>query len=161
MCRARRSSLLVFGLLVALLGHVAPAAADRTFSTRFSTDDTGNIAVAANTLMSCPAVAPTCAQARAAVPIASGGNSFSNNNFNMTYVNTAPGTVGGVASFDSSSSLLSLPAGAAVLFAGLYWGGDTSAGASVGRGRPRRLLRTLGPVARWGSGFRALRGIQQ
>jgi hypothetical protein len=117
-----------------LLVVVAPASADRTFSTRFSTNDAGAITFAANTVMTCPLVAPTCAQARAAAPIASGADNFSNNAFNMTYVNTAPGTVGGVATFDSSSAQLILPAGATVLWAGLYWGGDTSAGTSSGIG---------------------------
>jgi uncharacterized repeat protein (TIGR01451 family) len=130
----RCRGLLVFAALAAMLAVASPAAADRAFSTRFSTNDTGNIAVIANTLETCPAVASTCAAARAAVPIASGGNNFSNNNFNMTYVNTDPGTVGGVATFNSSSSQLSLPAGATVLFAGLYWGADTSKGNSVGAG---------------------------
>src|SRR5262249_9294246 len=53
-----------------------------------------------------------------------------NNTYNMQYVNTAPGTVGGTASFDSSSAALVLPPTATVLFAGLYWGADTSAGAN-------------------------------
>ena len=127
-------ALLVVGALAAMLAVASPAAADRAFSTRFSTNDTGNIAVVANTLETCPTVATTCAAARAAVPIASGGNNFSNNNFNMTYVNTDPGTVGGTATFDSSTSQLSLPAGATVLFAGLYWGADTSAGSNASAG---------------------------
>jgi len=127
-------AVLVVGALAAMLAVASPAAADRAFSTRFSTNDTGNIAVVANTLETCPTVATTCAAARAAVPIASGGNNFSNNNFNMTYVNTDPGTVGGTATFDSSTSQLSLPAGATVLFAGLYWGADTSAGSNASAG---------------------------
>ena len=47
----------------------------------------------------------------------------------MQYVNTAPGTVGGVATFDSSSSTLALPSTATVLFAGPL----------LGRGHERRL----------------------
>lgn len=157
--RAWRGRVVVFAAaLTGLLAVAAPAAADRTFATRFSTNDTGNIAFAANTLMTCPAAAATCAQAKAAVPIASGGNNFSNNNFNMTYVNVAPGAVGGVASFDSSSSQLSIPAGATVLFAGLYWGADTSAGTG-GTGAPAAGSRgQVGFKTPTSSGYTAVTG---
>ena len=96
--------------------------------------------MAANTLMVCPAAAAGCTAARRTPPIASGSNNaINNNNYNMVYVNTAPGAVAGSASFDSSSATLALPATATVLFAGLYWGADTSAGASVSPGpTPRR-----------------------
>ena len=59
-------------------------------------------------------------------------NALDNNSYTMRYVNTAPGTVCWMASFDSSSATLSLPSTATVLFAGLYWGGDMSAGAAGG-----------------------------
>ena len=100
-------------------------------STRFSTNDNGNITFAANTLMVCPAAAAGCTAARNASPVATGtNNALNNNTYNMQYVNTAPGAVAGVASFDSSSSDLQLPSTATVLFAGLYWGADTSAGSN-------------------------------
>jgi large repetitive protein len=114
-----------------VLADAAPAAADRAFATRFSTNDTGNIAFAANTLMVCPASSTGCTTGRNTPPISSGSNgSIDNNGYLMQYVNAAPGAVSGSPSFDSSSSTLSLPATATVLFAGLYWGGDTSAGSS-------------------------------
>ena len=76
-------------------------------------------------------------------PISSGtNNALNNNNYSMQYVNTAPpGTVGGVAKFDSSSATLSLPSTATVLFAGLYWGADTSAGAGGGVAAPNAGIR--------------------
>jgi len=118
-------------LISFLAASASPALADRQFTTRFSTNDTGNIAFAANTLMVCPASAAGCTAARNTPPIAAGSNNaLDNNNYPMQYVNTASGTVNGAASFDSSSATLSLPATATVLFAGLYWGGDTSAGSS-------------------------------
>ena len=45
--------------------------------------------------------------------------------------------------FNSSTADLSLPAGATVLFAGLYWGGDTSAGAAAVRRRRGSQPRTV------------------
>ncbi len=126
------------GLLFAVLAHAAPALADRPFTPRFSTNDTGNIAFAANTLMTCPTAASGCASAQQTGGIVSGtNNALDNNNYTMGYVNTAQ--VPGFSSFDSSSAMLSLPAGATVLFAGLYWGGDVSAGAT-GVAAPNRLL---------------------
>ena len=128
-------------------------AGDRSFTTRFNADVPGNITMAANTLMVCPAAAAGCTAARGTSPIASGSNNaINNNNYNMVYVNTAPGAVAGSASFDSSSATLALPATATVLFAGLYWGADTSAGASVsGRSARPRPLRTRVCAARLGS----------
>ena len=118
--------LLVVGFFLA---SATPAAADRSFTTRFSTNDTGNITFAANTLMVCPASATGCTAARNTTPVASGtNNALNNNGYLMQYVNTAPGTVAGSPAFDSSSATLSLPPTATVLFAGLYWGADTSAG---------------------------------
>ncbi len=122
-------------VVVSLLAIAAPAQADRPMSTRFSTNDTGNIAFAANTLMVCPAAAAGCTAARSTPAISSGTNNALNNNaYNMQYVNTSPGTVAGTATFDSSSATLSLPPTATVLFAGLYWGADTSAGGNVSAG---------------------------
>jgi uncharacterized repeat protein (TIGR01451 family) len=129
--------LVLLVLALFMLANAAPALADRAFATRFSANDTGNITTAANTLMVCPAVAPGCTAARTTPPIASGSNAaIDNNGYNMTYVNTAPGTVAGSATFDSSSATLSLPPTATVLFAGLYWGADTSAGALQSGGGP-------------------------
>ena len=108
-----------------LLGVDNPAhAADRSFGIRFQTNDEGDITSAANTVMTCPAADPLCAPARA-------GGTRDNNNFLMTYVDVdADGTT-----FDSSTADLTIPAGATVLFAGLYWGADTSAGTG-GAGAP-------------------------
>ena len=129
-------------LVVCALAGAAPALADRSMSTRFSANTNGNITFAANSLEVCPATAAGCTAARNTPPISSGtNNALNNNNYNMQYVNTAPGTVGGVATFDSSSATLSLPPGATVLFAGLYWGADTSAGSVIGPPTPRRTPR--------------------
>jgi large repetitive protein len=117
--RSRRPRLLAGLTVVALLLLALPgiASADRGFTPRFSTNDTGNITIAANTLMTCPASAANCTSGQT-----SGGQN--NNSFNMGYVDVDNDAT----TFDSSSSKLKLPAGATVLFAGLYWGADTSAG---------------------------------
>ena len=80
-----------------------------------------SITFAANTLMTCPAAAPTCTAARAGTQ---GGSLGNNNWFAMTHVDVdwMPGT------FNSSSADLSLPADALVLWAGLYWAADTATG---------------------------------
>jgi hypothetical protein len=50
------------------------------------------------------------------------GNKPDDNDFNMVYVDVdADGTT-----FSSSTANLALPAGATVLWAGLYWGGDSN-----------------------------------
>ena len=78
-----------------LLASAAPALADRAMSTRFSANDNGNITFAANSLMVCQAAAAGCTAARNTPPISSGtNNALNNNNYNMQYVNTAPGDRG-------------------------------------------------------------------
>lgn len=117
------ASLLLF--LAAIGIGFAPAAyAERNFTVRFDGNDYGDIQIVGNTLMSCvqgtnspPA---TCI---ASVPVSgTGSTSLNDNDYNMRQVNVAGGTT------NSSSADLSLPTGATVLWAGLYWGADTSAG---------------------------------
>ena len=50
------------------------------------------------------------------------GGTLNNNSWTMAPVNVAGGTV------NSSSATVTIPAGATVLWAGLYWGADTNAG---------------------------------
>jgi hypothetical protein len=103
----------------------APAHADRPFAIRYTANDLGSITFAANTVLTCPDSAATCASARLGTQTGSLGN---NNGYAMTYVD-----VDGLGStFNSSTATLSLPPDSFVLFAGLYWAGDTSAGAIVG-----------------------------
>jgi uncharacterized repeat protein (TIGR01451 family) len=117
----------ILGAVAAAMLIAAPVAhADRAFSVRFTTNDFGSITFAANTLMTCPDSAPTCANARLGNEPGSLGN---NNGYAMTYVDVdGPAN----ATFDSSTATLGLPSDAFVLFAGLYWAGDTSAGGKVG-----------------------------
>jgi hypothetical protein len=121
MSRARGTLLVVACLLAGQALVLAPAAfADRAFTPRFAQMARGDVTMAANTLMSCTGGA-ACSGARAGT-----GSSINNEDFTMAYVDAdSDGTT-----FDSSSSTLSLPSGSTVLFAGLYWGADTSAGGS-------------------------------
>ena len=106
-------------LAAACAGPVASASADRPFELRYQTHTRGDFASAANTLLTCPVAAVACNAARSGT-----GGLRQNNNFNMEYVDVDADP----ATFNSSSATLSIPAGATVTFAGLYWGADTSAG---------------------------------
>jgi uncharacterized repeat protein (TIGR01451 family) len=110
----RRSA--VLAVLLAI-GLASPALADRAFTARFSTNANGDIAIVGNTLESCQASVADCANARAGT-----GSLLNNNNFSMARVNVEATTL------DSSSARLNVPAGARVLFAGLYYGARTNAG---------------------------------
>ena len=122
------SSRLVFAVLMFVCAgvFVSSAYADRSFTSRFSTNDTGNITMIANTLETCPVDAAgqtACADAQAG----KAGATLNNNDWVMRRIDQDgdPATT-----LDSSSATLSLPAGATVLFAGLYFGAVTTAGTS-------------------------------
>jgi uncharacterized repeat protein (TIGR01451 family) len=84
------------------------------FQPRFTTNATGDIAIVANTMMTAPASDPSAINAQNGV-----GSNVNNNDFSMVFVDVDHDAT----TFDSSSASLSLPSGATVLFAGLYWGG--------------------------------------
>jgi hypothetical protein len=110
-------------ILIAGLSAVpaTASAADRAFAPRYQTHTRGDITMAANTLLSCPEGAANCDAARAG----SGSSAnLANNGWAMANVDVDSD----VTTFNSSSADLSIPAGATVSFAGLYWGADTSAG---------------------------------
>jgi hypothetical protein len=97
----------------------AHAAVITPFAKRFSVNTAGAIGLTGNTLMTCPPSDPNCANALNGV-----GNTLNDNNFKMVRVDidNDPTT------FTSSNAQLSLPSGANVLYAALYWGADTTAG---------------------------------
>ena len=109
-----------------LEGRIAPSVVT-PFTPRFSTNATGDIAIIGNTLETASTVnnaGRTAADVTAAQNGVSGpnGNHVDNNDWNMAYVNVdnSPGN------FNSSQATLTLPTGATVLFAGLYWGSVTT-----------------------------------
>ena len=121
-------------LILGLLGSMAivtaspaEAALVRAFTRRFGVKTTGDVVMIANSVLTCPG---SC------TAIQDGTTAMNNNNVVMAYIDAdgaaaSPLAAGGtIATFDSSSSSYTLPAGAKVLFAGLYWGGDSSLGTS-------------------------------
>jgi uncharacterized repeat protein (TIGR01451 family) len=100
------------------LAAPASASADRALSARFATNTQGDIAIAANSIESCLDALTVCANVRNAVG-GSGDSGNNNNSRTMTWIDADQDP----ATFDSSSADLTLPAGARVLFAGLYYGG--------------------------------------
>ena len=108
-------------LVCLLLGAATPAhAADTPFSQRYAQTMRGSIEATGNQLLTCPAATAGCTNARART----GSLATMNNNYNMGYVDVDSDA----ATVNSSSATLTLPAGATVAWAGLYWGADTSAG---------------------------------
>ena len=109
-------------VLAAVLAAPGTAVADRAFSSRFSANTQGDITIVANSIESCLESLPVCANVHNGV-----GSGPNNNDRTMTWID-ADGAVGCRATCDSSSADLELPAGARVLFAGLYFGGRLAAG---------------------------------
>lgn len=111
----------IVGLAAVLLGLTSPAQAGviRPFASRFTRNDTGDIQIVGNTLLTCPTATAGCTNAQAG-----SGTTLNNNNFNMVRVDVDADST----TINSSSANFNLPAGATVLWAGLYWGGDTTAG---------------------------------
>ena len=118
---ARKAVLLGFAVMLVLAAMPASAAwAERALTPRYEISTRGDLAVAANTLLSCPA-SGTCTQARA-------GTSSNTNHRNATWAMAYVDIDSDAATINSSEAQLTIPAGATVAFAGLYWSADTSAG---------------------------------
>ena len=135
----RRLRLYALLLLLATMQQMLMAsdvhAQARAFTQRFNTNDNGDIRLIGNTVKTCDSTTvgavgqTTCVAARTATDT---------NNDNGSYA-IIDVNVDGAPNFNSSTAILSLPAGSTVLFAGLYWGARS---ASVGRGQV--LFRTPG-----------------
>ena len=124
--RAMRRVLILTTFFVALIASTASAsAAEIPFKQVFSQDVNGSIAIAANGLVQCDPLNTQCALA-----LFRKGQKLNNNDWAMQYVDVDADPD----SFSSSSSQLDLPAGARVLFAGLYWGGYSAKSARVSAG---------------------------
>jgi hypothetical protein len=137
----------VAAVVVALLTWAAltaaPARADRSFAPRFSATDRGQVLTTGNTVVTCPGTGTSCRAAQA------GTSTTTNADFDMDYVDVDSES----STFNSSRATLSLPSGSTVLFAGLYWAGDTSAG-SRGSAAPLAAARSVVLLSTPGSGYR-------
>jgi Right handed beta helix region/SdrD B-like domain len=117
--------------LVSIVSEVRPAQAGsiRSFTSRYRRQGNSTIRLIGNTNTTCSSstsfstttIANNCSFAQNRTGL--GGSSLNNNGNYIVNTNT----LGGV--FNSSSAEFTLPAGASIKFAGLYWGANTSAGA--------------------------------
>ncbi len=124
---ATRYAVTVTAVVVMMFAGLAPSAhADRGFTPRFSANDAGDITIVGNTLESCPTADSQCAAARDGTnpTLANLNNNFFAAGRPMSYVDVDADAT----TFNSSTADLALPAGSTVLFAGLYYGADHSAG---------------------------------
>lgn len=119
---ARRRLRVLFALLAALAALAGAPAADaqvlRGFTPRFASTDRGDILLVGNTLTTCRSGDVGCADAQ------NGLGSGNNNNWVMQHVDID----GDPSTINSSRATLALPPGATVLWAGLYWSGDSQSG---------------------------------
>jgi uncharacterized repeat protein (TIGR01451 family) len=118
--------------VVLLLALFVPVTASAQFVSRFSANARGDITMAANTIMTCrdgststDTAGLTCATARAAT-----AGVERNNGFPMEIIDAdGSGSAEAMRTFDSSSATLTIPAGASVAWAGLYWYCETPSAA--------------------------------
>lgn len=116
------------------------------FTTRYNRTLRGAMSFIGNTNMTC-SVSATCTNAQ------NGLNGSLNDTFNMVYVNSD----GDSSTFNSSNATLSLPAGAQVQYARLYWGGNAVAGIG-GAAPPNVALSNTIRLATPASGYVSVTG---
>ncbi|HWS31246.1 MAG TPA: Ig-like domain-containing protein, partial [Actinoplanes sp.] len=109
---------------VAVAPPEAQAAITTPFASRYTTDTNGAILIRGNTNMQCPSAATNCLTARDGQPPGD-GEKWNNNGYNMEFTNADGDSV---TTFNDSTAVVDMPNGSTVLFAGLYWGADTSQG---------------------------------
>jgi uncharacterized repeat protein (TIGR01451 family) len=108
---------------IAVTTRQAEAAITDTFTQRFGLNTNGAIMLRGNTNMRCPAVTG-CSDGQLGTPTANFAESLNNNGYDMAFNNTDSDPV----TFNHSTATVTLPAGATVLYAALYWSADTRAG---------------------------------
>jgi hypothetical protein len=124
--RSRWAWLSFVSVISVLLWFPGGAAADRGYTVAFTTNRQGDITGTGNTLMSCFDADPRCAAARNGT--ASGSN-LTNNGLPMDWVDVDNDPT----TFNSSAATLSLPVGARVVTARLYYTGRLQQGADQGQ----------------------------
>ncbi|MDP9260173.1 MAG: DUF11 domain-containing protein [Actinomycetota bacterium] len=125
---------------------VSPTPIVRPFAVRYAINTNGDIAMASNTLLTCK-TGDVETQSHVGCGDVQNGGVGDDNYFNMQYVDVDQDAT----TFDSSSANLSIPAGATVLFAGLYWGAALDQGETLplqcDPGQPRTGLAAGNPAA--------------
>lgn len=114
--RPRTAALVAALAALSAMHGVASAQVIRAFNPRVTVNQTGDITLIGNTIMTCSG-GGSCNNGRNGT----GGN-VNNNDHTMVYVDVD----GDAGTFSSSTATLTLPAGATVSWAGLYWGGDSN-----------------------------------
>ncbi|MGI9627608.1 MAG: hypothetical protein ACR2QM_12280, partial [Longimicrobiales bacterium] len=114
--RTRSWVALVLPLALWFVPGALQAQVVRNFDVRFETRDNGDIHHLGNTLLTCPAAAGACASVQA------GTNPLTNNHFSMVAVDAD----GDATTTTSSSADLALSVDQTVLWAGLYWGAEST-----------------------------------
>ena len=118
--------------LLVLVPPLIADAAQRPLGIRYTSNTTGDIYLIGNTAMTCDPTAPAvnagnCANARAGTVVA--GADLNNNNYSMVFVDETGTLTRTGSSTTATSATLNMPAGSTVLWAGLYWGAESSSGA--------------------------------
>ncbi|MDR1355787.1 MAG: DUF11 domain-containing protein [Propionibacteriaceae bacterium] len=111
------SAITAVAATILTLGGDAAAAISAPFTAVFTSNANGAVIAIGNPLLTCADHLPNCTAAK-------NGAVYDNNYFNMTMLDVDTDA----ATFNSSSSDLSLPPGSQVLFARLYWGARLTAG---------------------------------
>ncbi|MCO5316558.1 MAG: DUF11 domain-containing protein [Solirubrobacterales bacterium] len=116
-----RFSVIRIALLFAVLffGFASAAQADRTFSLKYSVNDTGSLHGIGNSSMTCKTSDSGCSTARNAGVTVTADSSLNNDNWNMQWIDADSDA----STFNSTSADQSIPAGSTILYAALYWGG--------------------------------------
>ena len=139
--------LVVLALLATLPAGPAEAAITTPFTARFEANANGSILLRGNANLTCLdlLVVPGCPAARTG---SGSGDALNNNGYPMVNADAD----GDPATFNDSTATVTMPPGSTVLFAGLYWGADPTAGSPLGgvlgtaapspANRGRVLLRT-------------------
>ncbi|GAA2647502.1 hypothetical protein Adu01nite_11040 [Paractinoplanes durhamensis] len=112
---------MAFALLLAATTFATQATAasiTTPFTSRFDVNANGSILLRGNSNLTCPTANANCGPARNA-----SGATLNNNDFAMVYTDAD----GSSATFNDSTATITMPPGSTVLFAGLYWGANSSA----------------------------------
>jgi uncharacterized repeat protein (TIGR01451 family) len=122
--------MLLCGLLLGAFGLVNAQTVfspTKAFGIAFQANEPGDILIVGNTVMTCQTAAAGCTAARTATSVTTPvptGATFNNNGYTMANVDVDAAEPG----LTSSTAGLTIPPGASVLWAGLYWGADSNSG---------------------------------